>query len=179
MAKSTRGVENQCWEVKTAVEALMLTERWHRKNGLKVNTEAQIWKAWRGGSEIQKESWPAQSCRWGIWSWAGGMGQVTTSSPIQPQPFFDSGVLVLAVPKKGKRQLFWIWYLTEWFWSMMFHLSHMKWERWNLFVWVHHLQWLVKGDAVYFSCFCVMSLAQARKKLSQVCRTLSTWSTDT
>lgn len=130
---------------------------------LKAGTEASIWKAWRAGSEIQNQSWLGQSSGWGIQSWAGRVNQTTSAGPVQPQPFCDSVILVLFVPKKGKRLLFWMSWLTRWVWSLMFHLPYLNCFIPILIVWFHHLEWQLNWAAVHLCRICVRRLAQTRK----------------
>lgn len=90
-----------------------------------------------------KMSWPGQSSRWGVWSWAGGWtrGHAEVQSLNHTLiPRFS----VLFVPQTGKRQIFWTSGLTGRFWSIMFHVTYPKWFIPVLFALFHHLQWLVK-----------------------------------
>lgn len=106
-------------------------------NSLKVKTEAQMWQAGGGGSEIQNElTWSKQKMRCLILS--RGLDQ--RISRVSTTVWFS----VLFVLQEWKRWIFWTSGLTGRFWAMMFHATYLKWFIPILFASFHHLQWLVK-----------------------------------
>lgn len=132
-----------------------------------------------------KMSWLGQSSRWGA-----GVQAITEPNNevfdleqgVGPEDIQRSRVStiiwfsVLFVPQEGKRWIFWTSGLTGRFlgYDVSRHLSEVI-HPYFICV-VSSPTVTCKSAALYLCCIYVMALAQARKK-SQICRTISIWST--
>lgn len=122
-----------------------------------------------------KMSWPGQSSRWGVWSWAGGWTRGHTEVQSLNHTL-DSMILSLICTTERKKADFLnfradrkvLVYNVSCYLSEVIH---------PCFICVVSSPTVTcKSAAVYLCCIYVMALAQAREK-SQICRTISIWST--
>lgn len=119
-----------------------------------------------------KMSWPGQSSRWGVWSWAGGW----TRGHPEVQSLNHSLILSL-ICTTGRKNVDFLNFRADrkvLGYDASRHLSEVI-HPYFICV-VSSPTVTCKSAALYLCCIYVMALAQAGKK-SQICRTISIWST--